>query len=282
MISVDLFDAPVLFPPTAYQGGKARLAKQILDIIKPSLDRDFYDLCCGSGAVTLELINRGFPKDRIIMVDKGPYGEFWQMVCSASFDLDVFDRFLDGIPKDPSQISAHLSWLASQEILESDRPYIFLLLQAGAFGGKSIGIKNGKWLNKTFRSYWLPKPGCNRTSHVNPMMPMPGSLRQRVRDICSNFAGVRAYHDDVKVIHPARDAVVYIDPPYANTYGYNQVDLDVVAFVKTLSCQCYVSEAVPLCENAICLSTGRAKGGITSARKKANSEFLSQFHIGTE
>ena len=40
--------------PCAYQGGKQRLAKQIVDVIFEQNDINettkFYDLCCGSGA----------------------------------------------------------------------------------------------------------------------------------------------------------------------------------------------------------------------------------------
>lgn len=64
-----------LIPPCSYQGGKQRLAKEIVDVI---FDRNFitdntkfYDLCCGSGAISLELINRGVNPENIIMLDVG-------------------------------------------------------------------------------------------------------------------------------------------------------------------------------------------------------------------
>ena len=46
--------------PCAYQGGKQRVAVQIVDILleaAPGPDSRFYDLCCGSGAVSIELVN---------------------------------------------------------------------------------------------------------------------------------------------------------------------------------------------------------------------------------
>ena len=64
--------------PCSYQGGKQRLAKQIVDIFyaenEINDDTKFYDLCCGSGAVSLELINRGFNPNNIIMIDNGCFG----------------------------------------------------------------------------------------------------------------------------------------------------------------------------------------------------------------
>ena len=64
----------VLKTPCTYQGGKQRLASQIVDcIFKNSViteDTVFYDLCCGSGAITVELINRGISSKNIVMLDK--------------------------------------------------------------------------------------------------------------------------------------------------------------------------------------------------------------------
>lgn len=47
-------------PPATYQGGKQRLAGQILDIIKPTAE-GFADLCCGSGALAIEARGLGIP-----------------------------------------------------------------------------------------------------------------------------------------------------------------------------------------------------------------------------
>ena len=48
--------------PCSYQGGKQRIAPQIVDnLIEASNSSNsfFYDLCCGSGAISIELVNRG-------------------------------------------------------------------------------------------------------------------------------------------------------------------------------------------------------------------------------
>jgi site-specific DNA-adenine methylase len=58
--------------PCAYQGGKQRIAKPIVSIIKQYIKDDntqFYDLCCGSGAVSIELVNQGFNPANIHMVE---------------------------------------------------------------------------------------------------------------------------------------------------------------------------------------------------------------------
>lgn len=64
--------------PCSYQGGKQRLAKQIVDIFykENNIDNNtqFYDICCGSGAVSIELLNRGIKPSNIHMIDKSPWG----------------------------------------------------------------------------------------------------------------------------------------------------------------------------------------------------------------
>ena len=85
----------ILTSPCSYQGGKQRLAKQIVDIIFEqnviNKETKFYDLCCGSGAITLELINRGILPSNITMVDKGVFGAFWSSVSNNKFNLKIFE-----------------------------------------------------------------------------------------------------------------------------------------------------------------------------------------------
>lgn len=93
-----------LIPPCSYQGGKQRLAKQIVDIIykenEINENTKFYDLCCGSGAISIEMINRGFYDSNITMVDASPWGLFYQGVGDLTFSTDVFKTYIDDIPKD--------------------------------------------------------------------------------------------------------------------------------------------------------------------------------------
>ena len=97
-----LDNSPRLVPPCSYQGGKVRLAEKIVDIILMENEIDentkFFDLCCGSGAITLELINRGIHPTNIIMVDIGLYGLFWNTVANEEFELDVFKKELNKLP----------------------------------------------------------------------------------------------------------------------------------------------------------------------------------------
>ena len=92
-----------LIPPCSYQGGKQRLAKQIVDIIfeqnEINDNTKFYDLCCGSGAITLELINRGVNPKNITMVDASMWGKLWEAIANNEFKLDIFKNEIDKLPE---------------------------------------------------------------------------------------------------------------------------------------------------------------------------------------
>lgn len=271
----------ILLPPCSYQGGKQRLAKQIVDIFfdQNSITENtkFYDLCCGSGAITLELINRGIHPTNITMVDAGEFGIFWNSVANSEFDIKIFKEEIDKLPS-VENIQQYLQELSNEEIQEDMLEYHYLLLQAGAFGSKQIWTKENKWCNNTFRSYWLPTKTSNRRSPVNPMMPMPNTLYQRVADIVEYLEGsINAIHCDISKAQWSfeKNSIIYIDPPYKNTekYGYN---FDYEDFIKKYNKNTiiYVSEGLKLnnATESILLSKGRIKGNISGETKKKPTE----------
>lgn len=269
-----------LVPPTSYQGGKIRIASEILKHIKIPDDFLFYDFCCGSGSISLSLINSGFDPSRITMVDFGPYGIFWERIANKEFDLDYFKKICDSIPNNLKKVSSYLDNLSRQKCEQKDIPYMFLLLQSGAFGGKSIWIDSrGFWMNCSFRNYWEPKEGCNRKSPVNPMMPMPKTLFQRVSTIVKNCSGIKAYCKKIEEISLPNNCIVYIDPPYKNTTGYIS-EFDIEKVIEKIKVPCYVSEGIPLGNNSVLISEPRVKGGINGKRTKNGSfEYLSKFNM---
>lgn len=179
--------------PCSYQGGKQRLAKQIVDIFYEENDitnnTKFYDLCCGSGAVTIELLNRGFDPNNIVMIDNGCFGLFWQSIANDEFELDVFKNELDKIPKELSKVQQYLKNLSNRPIDKENFVYHYLIMQAGAFGSKQIRISDDKWITPGFRNYWIPTETSNRKSPVNPMMPMPETLYLRAKEIVGQLGG---------------------------------------------------------------------------------------------
>lgn len=279
-----------LIIPCTYQGGKSRLSKQIVDTIFNNnlIDEDtlFYDLCCGSGAITIELINRGINTENIIMLDISSWGKFWSKVGKGTFDINRFERYINDIPKDKNLIQKFMNNLSKQNA-NIDEEYIYLLLQSSSFGGKQIWKQNDKWCNTSFRNYWLPTETSSRRSPVNPMMPMPCTLLERVKIILNKCEGLICLNENIYNILNRNirneNTIIYIDPPYKNTtkYGFtfniNELNKELN---KKVNIPIYISEGYKFSNNAIYLSNGRSKGGINGERKKkANEEWLNIFNI---
>lgn len=264
-----------LTAPVAYQGGKTRIAAQIVDHWWPT-SLSFIDLCCGSGAISIEMVKRGYPLDEITMVDAGPWGLFWSEIGAGIFDLDIFRSYVEAVPADPRLVRGFLQDLSSQSAL-NDTAEVFIVLQAGSFGGKALWIEDGKWRNNTFRRYWEPTATSSRRSHVNPMMPMPGTLLRRVETVVEKMSGVSGWCMSVEDVDIGSGNLVYIDPPYMGTTAYGHT-FDAEALFNKLSMQnrVYISEGRLIGGDGVQVSTGRAKGGISGDRKvKANEEWLS-------
>ena len=278
-----------LVPPCSYQGGKQRLAKKIVAIIfeqnEINEDTKFYDLCCGSGAITLELINRGIHPSNITMVDSGVYGTFWNSVANDEFDMNIFKQEIDKLPS-VDKIQSYLQRLSNLSVNKDLLEYHYLLLQSGSFGSKQIWVENDKWKNNSFRSYWTPTETSNRRSPVNPMMPMPNTLFDRVKNIVDYMAGsINAINLDISKIewHFDKNSIVYIDPPYKNTTGYGfNFDYEEFIINNRAYVNIYVSEGYKMdnVEDAILLSKGRAKGSISGdIKKKPTEEWLNIFKL---
>lgn len=270
--------------PCTYQGGKQRVAAQIVDVLltaASSPDTHFYDLCCGSGAISIELVNRGVCPSRIHMVDASVWGVFWSAIGTGSFRLSEFDRLLSDLPSDKRLIKAHLQNLASRTISEN-RAELYPVLQAGAFGGKQIWQRDERWVNAYFRDYWEPTETSVRRSPANPMQPSPIELRRRVHALSAEMKGVWVTHGDINTLFDrpiALDAVVYVDPPYQNTTGYG-FNMDIASFAATFRevshAPLFVSEGVALSDDALPLHFGGANGGVSGARKQKHQEWLSR------
>jgi len=280
--------------PCSYQGGKQRLAKQIVDIFyKENNITDktkFYDLCCGSGSVTIELLNRGFNPNNIVMIDSGCFGAFWEAIARDKFDLGIFKREIDKLPT-LENIQSYLKKLSNEPVNKEMMVYHYLLLQAGAFGSKQIWIEDGRWKNNSFRNYWLPTETSNRKSPVNPMMPMKETLYLRVFEIVNQLSGiiVASQEDIFKTISRLdeewesgnKDIIIYCDPPYMNTTGYKE-DFDIYELERQIwnNVPIYISEGSQMegAKNTYLLSKGRTKGNISGeVKKKPVEEWLNKF-----
>jgi site-specific DNA-adenine methylase len=277
-------DSKPLKAPLSYQGGKQKLASKIVDVLRTKKYDAYVDVCCGSGAISVELINCGVLSENIYMFDGGPIGAFWQMVSEGTFDIVEFEKAIEKIPKDKNLIKKYLDSLSTITFdYVGEVIYEYLILQAGAFGGKQISDKDGKFTNTSFRNYWLPKSGTSRQSPVNPMMPMPETLLKNVREIVSQMDGVRATHtlvDNINLQFIAdnhKSICIYIDPPYMGTTGYG-LNVDLNKFIDNAKNfgDVYVSEYRPLSINHVILNKTN-KGGISGNTDKQMVEYLNIF-----
>lgn len=271
--------------PCAFQGGKQRVASQIVDLLLEAARGPrtrFYDLCCGSGAVSVELINRGIDPSQICMLDISSWGAFWSAIGSGRFDIATLERFLSGLPSDKRHIKAHMSALSALPVRQNEAE-LYPLLQACSFGGKQIWRNGDRWANTCFRDYWEPTATSVRRSPANPMQPSATELHRRITAIANEMKGVLALNVDVMTLLSdplPSDSVVYIDPPYESTTGY-AFSFDFASFLNQFrainDAPLFVSEGVPLSENAIKLHFGGANGGISGERKEKHEEWISRF-----
>jgi site-specific DNA-adenine methylase len=271
--------------PCTYQGGKQRVAAQIVDRLldaAPGPNSRFYDLCCGSAAISIELVNRGVAPSRIWMLDISSWGCFWSAIGSGAFRMDVFDRFLADLPSDKREIKAYMSALSERPLIEHEAE-LYPLLQACSFGGKQISRNGARWANACFRDYWEPTATSIRRSPANPMQPSQTELRRRIDALANNMKGVTCINKDITTILNAplpNNAVAYVDPPYQSTTGY-AFRFDLLSFIRRFrnmnQAPLFVSEAAPLNDSAEMLTFGGANGGISGVRQLKHQEWLSRF-----
>ena len=278
-----------ILPPCTYQGAKQRVASEIVDIIFERnpiyTDTKFYDLCCGTGSISLELISRGVKPENIVMLDKSSWGKFWNKVGRGEYEIDKLNKYIDSIPKDKRMIQSYLKELSCKNP-EIDEEYVYIVLQAGSFGGKQIWKENNKWNNTSFRSYWEPTATSSRRSPVNPMMPMPNTIKQRMEVIVDKCEGLTCLHMDIYEFleyirfRNTENCIFYLDPPYNSTtrygFGFDWNDFISMLFDETLS-PIYVSEYEKCSEDAFLLNFKGAKGGISGNRKNKGEEWLNEY-----
>lgn len=271
--------------PCTYQGGKQRISSQIVDVLmncSQYKNTIYYDLCCGSGAISIELVNKGINPNKIIMLDVSSWGAFWCAIGSGKFKKDLFEKYLDGLPNDKKNYMDHMKLLASKPINQNEAE-LYPILQANSFGGKQICKIGEYWKNPCFRDYWEPTETSIRKSPANPMQPSPFELRRRIYDIIEGMKGIECFNQDIFSIldfNITDNSVVYIDPPYRNTTGYAfgfDVDRFIETFKSRFNVPLFVSEGVPLGKNPIKLSLRGANGGITGTRKEKHQEWLNCF-----
>lgn len=258
-----------------YQGGKQKYAKRIIDHISPK--GKFIDCCSGSGAITLELLNRGYNAADITMIDIGCMAKVFKKLTEGNLDIDKMRQLVLPIKEDVKICPDYLRELTKSPFSEE----IYLILQAGSFGGKQVGY-NGEWQHAGFRNYWLPTATSSRKSPVNPMMPMPDTLILRAETLQHQLqgSGLTVLDVDLKEFNVQlldAESVFYIDPPYDGVEAYHDsfdYNLTLQQAIGHFD-QVYASEYSPLSSNYFTFEQS-GKGGVSGKRGKKQTEHLSK------
>jgi hypothetical protein len=216
------------------------------------------------------------------MVDISSWGTFWSAIGTGTFNMRAFDQLLSELPNDKRDFKAQMTRL-SRIPVGVHEVELYPLLQACSFGGKQISRNGERWSNACFRDYWEPTATSVRRSHANPMQPSATELRRRIAALVIGMKGVTCRKMDIMNMFSdplPSNVVVYVDPPYQNTTGY-AFDFDIKSFIKRYKkknkAPLFVSERIPLSDNALMLNFGGANGGISGIRKEKHQEWLSRF-----
>jgi len=214
-----------------YRGQKTRYARSILDIIRINPSDSFWDICCGSGAISIAAIeSRAVRPEQITMVESGPWGHFWNRIAIGDFDIQRFEQVIADVPDDQRQIPSYMNALFDKPCPDQDMPYCFLILQSISTQGSSFGCSFGEsgWTWK--RPYTPGKPFFPQDAREGPAperkyhtacMPQKQTLIARMRRIVRVMKGVRVICTDVAECPlPTPPACIYVDPPYPGTQGY--------------------------------------------------------------
>ena len=93
------------------------------------------------------------------------------------------------------------------------------------------------------------------------------------------YGWCKGYWEDCNDIYIETDSIIYIDPPYNKTTRYG-FEFDYMNFIEKHKNTNIIllSEGKQISDNAILLSKGRSKGGISGEKKKEhNEEWLNIF-----
>lgn len=294
-----------LQPPVLYQGSKYRIAHQLVDQI-PMLEWkvfdtefEFIDGCCGSGAFTMALLERGIAAEpeQITMVDSGPWGWVWEQVGRGEFPLESLRYMIQGAPRKAEQLQDWLYELAAMPKQIYKQPNLcpnissyytpaFLMLQAGANSSLPVRFQQGlpvnppylRWKHPGFAKHWGPVGYTGQTT----MRPCPRSIYERMVRVCDRMYGVQGKMCDIREVVPPgtcdNSMLLYLDPWYRG-FRYGRY-FAAKKYVESLHVKTMVSSGENLkhwkgCEDTKLLT--RVKSSYMLPRV-SREEWVSKFH----
>lgn len=219
-----------LRPPASYQGSKRlqgpRIAQEILAGGLPPTGR-VYDLCCGSGCVSLALVDAGVPASRLVMVDAGPWADVYASIGRGTFPMATLLAIVQRLPRTRGDQPEFLRHLKDLQLSAHGRLAAFVVLQAGSFAGMAVTEVDGMY----------------RAPGFSFKMGMLSQTYDRVARLQRRLRGLTALRCPVSEVPLDDAAIVYVDPPYEGTTGYRGLTVDLPDIVRRAPCPVYISEA---------------------------------------
>lgn len=248
----------------------------------------FFDVCCGTGAISLRLLNsrarslpmigskgayaasvldaigvRGRRPDRLVMVDCGPWGCFWKAIAQERRGLDVatvvetsWSRWLQmgrasfvGVGPDSRPDGQSVYDHLSASPVSTD-----LVERSAAFACLQIANARGRAV-QVQAGAWV----THGYAHLSKSGRAKGfSERLRLRQVADRIralAGVdwpptTVHASDLRLLElePREGDFVVIDPPYDGTLGYGDLDLDRREVLYQARMLCSRGATVGICE----------------------------------
>ncbi len=239
------------------------------------MTRPFVELCAGGAALTAHALGgervatylgskrRQAPKllglMRVLrpsMVVLNDAGEFGRTLGVMIRDGEQVARVIESwLPENDRELFDRLRAAPPHLLDPVERAAAHLYLQVRTFRSKPVHPTAEGWRTHGFDPEYDPRKGPGANSHARGWATPRPKLAARVRAFAALPWPVATFttQRDARDITPVERAVVYIDPPYAGTHGYER-DLpraDVVSIAQRWAdagCDVYVSEGEPVAE----------------------------------
>jgi len=274
-----------LLPPTGYKGGKRKIAGAIADHLIRRKKTMIYDVCGGSGAVTLALIAADYPVDQITFVEAGPWGLFYKEASYGGLNMGYIREMFETMPKDLKKVA---DWVEKDIALRDPGAEEFLILQAASYGSTPVWHDGDRWrrgdrsANRAYkaRSYWQPG-SASKEKKPRGTIFRPDKIINAVAEIDVRCRGLEVHWGDAFEVEYKEDAVIYLDPPYSGDTGYGY-DLDTDTFISQRPCALYLSEGLPKEGADSAEQLGVRRGGAVTNGSKRKSEWLNFYDYAEE
>jgi site-specific DNA-adenine methylase len=243
----------------AYQGSKRSAAKLLVRKMDLHNSSHFYEMCCGSGEISLEFARQGGDPKKITMVDIGPWGYFWKRIGEGSFDIARFRYLCSKVPQ--TNLKEWAQEIREKPAKSKDGVYRFVLLQALSFGGQPITYTT----RNTFSTKGFRPNLCPSVEVVLGRVIEAARLLKGVQGICGDSLKVKTLPG----------STVFYDPPYEGHNPY-QTGFDISKIPQK---EYFITYSSTLSEDSLRLHRPVGKGGVQGQKGHVIREYFNRVHL---